>query len=65
MLTTPKSFDCVEMKRQAQENLHAEYDSRKNEFPSFYAFLDVKSRERTERQEFWAKVAETQPQGKK
>jgi hypothetical protein len=37
----PKTFDCVEMKRQAQENLQAEWEARKQDFPSYGAFLDA------------------------
>jgi len=29
MLTKTKTFDCVEMKHQAQQKLHVEYDARK------------------------------------
>jgi hypothetical protein len=41
MTTKPKSFDCVEMKRQAQEKLLAEWEHRKCEFPTYGAFLDA------------------------
>ena len=34
-----KTFDCVEMKRQAQAKLMAEYDVRKNEFSSYAEFI--------------------------
>jgi hypothetical protein len=57
MLTkVEKTFDCVEMKRKAQEELHAEYEARKNEFPSYFAFLEAQSRESAWQREFWAKV---------
>jgi hypothetical protein len=36
-----KKFDCVEMKRRAQERLLAEYEVRKHEFSSFGAFLNA------------------------
>ena len=34
-----KTFDCVEMKRQAQAKLMAEYEDRKNEFSSYAEFI--------------------------
>lgn len=36
-----KTFDCVEMKRRAQEKLLAEYEARRDEFPSLSAFLNA------------------------
>jgi hypothetical protein len=43
MTTKTKSFDCVEMKRLAQEQLRAEYESRKNDFASYADFLNAKA----------------------
>ena len=51
-----KTFDCVEMKQKAQEELHVEYETRKSEFPTYFAFLEAKSRESAWQREFWAKV---------
>lgn len=51
-----KSFDCVEMKHEAQRKLRAEYESRKTEFSSYFEFLDAKANESTWQREFWAKV---------
>lgn len=51
-----KPFDCVEMKHKAQRKLRAEYESRKNEFASYFAFLDAKARESDWQREFWAKL---------
>ena len=45
MTMMPKNFDCVEMKRQAQEKLLAEWEQRKHEFPSYGAFLDASVQE--------------------
>ncbi len=45
MATRTKTFDCVEMKRQAQKKLRDEYESRKAEFDSYYDFLDAKAEE--------------------
>jgi hypothetical protein len=52
-----KAFDCVEMKRKAQEDLHAEYEAHRNEFPSYFAFLEAKTGASAWQKEFWAKVA--------
>jgi hypothetical protein len=52
-----KTFDCVEMKHKAQQELHAEYEARRNEFSSYFVFLEAKSRESVWQREFWAKVA--------
>jgi hypothetical protein len=60
MLTKNKSFDCVEMKRKAQDKLHAEYESRKDEFSSYYAFLEGRAKESPWQQEFWRRVANAQ-----
>ena len=59
-----KTFDCVEMKRKAQESLHAEYNARKNEFPSYFAFLEAKSHESSWQREFWGKVADARVKAK-
>jgi hypothetical protein len=45
MATKVKKFDCVEMKRRAQEQLAAEWELRKHEFPSYGAFLEAGIRE--------------------
>ena len=39
-----KSFDCVEMKRRAQQKLMAEYEARKKEFASYVDFINARSR---------------------
>ncbi len=36
---THKTFDCVEFKRLAQEQLRAKYETRKAEFDSYAEFL--------------------------
>ena len=43
--TTLKGFDCVEMKRRAQRELAAEYESRKGEFSSYWDFIRKTARE--------------------
>ncbi len=45
MAKESEGFDCVEFKRQAQERIEAEYQARKDEFPSYPAFLEAKTRE--------------------
>ncbi len=45
MATKTKTFDCVEMKNRIQAERIAEYESRKDEFPSFLDFVRAKSRE--------------------
>ena len=45
MAIPKKTFDCVTMKRLAQERIRAEYEARKGEFSSFVDFLRAKSRE--------------------
>ena len=39
MGTKTKTFDCVEMKDRIQAKLLAEYEARKDEFPSYMAFI--------------------------
>jgi hypothetical protein len=43
MPTKTKTFDCVEMKRCAQEQLRRDYESRKREFDSYVDFLNAKA----------------------
>jgi len=40
-----KPFACVKMKHEAQRKFREEYDARKAEFDSYFAFLETKSRE--------------------
>lgn len=40
MATKTKTFDCVQMKREAQKMLMAEYEVRKSEFSSFADFIN-------------------------
>ena len=55
MATKTKTFDCVEMKRQAQARLRAEYEARKGEFSSVVDFLNAKARATTTRKALSAK----------
>lgn len=45
MVTKTKTFDCVEMKRLCQRKLQEEYEARKDEFASYYDFLETKANE--------------------
>ena len=56
MRSRAKTFDCVEMKHNAQKKLRAEYERRKEEFASFFEFLDAKAAESQWQQDFWANV---------
>ena len=63
MLMNPKkSFDCVEMKHMAQKELHAEYEARKSEFSSYFAFLEAQAAESPWQRAFWAKVGASRSQ---
>jgi hypothetical protein len=42
-LEAEDKFDCVEMKRRAQELLRQEYESHIQEFPSYVDFLNAKA----------------------
>ena len=50
-----KTFDCVEMKRQAQEELLAEFERRREEFATLTEFLDAKLNESERGAAIWAK----------
>jgi hypothetical protein len=45
MQTKAKTFDCVEMKRQAQAAILAEWERRKTEFSSFGEYVETAARE--------------------
>ena len=53
---TKTKFDCVEMKHKAQQKLQTEYEVRKDEFSSYFAFLEAKADESEWQREFWAKI---------
>lgn len=52
-----KRFDCVEMKRKAQEALRAEFESRKDEFESYFDFLEWKADQSTVAKKVRQKIA--------
>ena len=45
MATKTKTFACVEMKNRIQAELLAEYEARKDEFPSYAAFIKAGAEE--------------------
>ena len=51
-----KTFDCVEMKHAAQQKLRAEFESRRDEFPTYFAFLKAKATESKWQREFWRRI---------
>lgn len=55
MATKPKTFDCVEMKRRAQEEIMAEYEARRGEFASYSEFLEATIRESPWASAVWKK----------
>jgi hypothetical protein len=57
MATKPeKKFDCVKMKRQAQEKILAEGELRKGEFPSYGDFLEAGTQESDWSRRIWEKA---------
>ncbi|HUU58136.1 MAG TPA: hypothetical protein VMZ50_01220 [Phycisphaerae bacterium] len=59
-----KTFDCVEMKRKAQERLLAEYEARKEEFSSFAEFIHVTADESEWVRSIRAKIRRARPTGR-
>jgi len=59
MATKTKTFDCVEMKRRAQEQIRAEFEARKAEFRSFGDFIRVKAEESEPAKAIREKIART------
>ena len=51
-----KTFDCVGMKRRAQEKIQAEWDRRKGEFSSYGEFLEAGLRESEWGRRVWRKL---------
>ena len=56
MATKSKTFDCVEMKRKAQEALLGEFASRRAEFTTLTDFLNAKVAESDWASAIWAKL---------
>ncbi len=60
MTSKTKAFDCVQMKRKAQERLHREYEERKAEFNSYADFINKKAEESPLWKKVRAKIARAQ-----
>jgi hypothetical protein len=58
MTTKSKTFDCVESKRNSQEVLEKEFETRRREFTSFSDFLNAKTMESTNTSEIWKRFNE-------
>ena len=56
MATKAKTFDCVEMKRQAQAAILAEWERRRNEFFSYGEFVEASIRDSEWARRMWAKT---------
>jgi hypothetical protein len=56
MATKANAFDCVEMKRQAQETILAEWERRQDEFSSYGAFLEAGIRDSEWEQRAWERA---------
>ncbi len=56
MAAKSKTFDCVEMKRKAQEVLLGEFASRRAEFTTLTDFLNAKVAESDWASAIWAKL---------
>ena len=54
-----KTFDCVQMKRDAQRKLLAEYESRKEEFDSYTDFLIARVHEDPWSRKAWERIKGT------
>ena len=56
MTTKAKTFDCVEMKRKAQESIMAEWEARKREFSSYEEFLEASLKESDWGRRIWQRL---------
>ena len=61
MATKTKTFDCVQMKRDAERRLREEYESRKAEFRSYDDFLQAKADESSIAADVRARIAAGSP----
>lgn len=58
MATKTKTFDCVEMKRKAQEEIMAQWSKRKHEFSSYGEFLETEIKESQWGRRIWKKLSQ-------
>ena len=56
MTPKTKTFDCVEMKNRIQKKLMEEYEARKDEFPSYAAFIRAAVQENEWCRKQWEKI---------
>ena len=56
MAARTKAFDCMEMKRKAQERIRAEWERRKGEFSSYGEFLEASLKESEWGRRVWDKL---------
>jgi hypothetical protein len=61
MGTKAKTFDCLEMKRCAQEKLRAEYEARREEYASYSEFLAATINEDPWQQQLWQRISARPP----
>lgn len=61
MAAKHKAFDCVEMKREAQEKIMAEWEARKHEFSSYGEFLEAGIQESDWGRRMWEKIRHKKP----
>ena len=63
MAAKTKRFDCVEMKRRAQERIRAEWERRKGAFSSYGEFLETSLNESEWGREIWRKFGSRKSRG--
>lgn len=51
-----KTFDCVEMKRRAQDQLLAEFEKQKERFSSYRQFLDFQAKQSAWQSRLWKEI---------
>ncbi len=56
MAARTKAFDCMEMKRKAQERIRAEWERRKGEFSSYGEFLEAGLKQSEWGRRMWDKL---------
>jgi len=56
MATKQKTFDCVEMKRQAQEDILADWELHKNEYSSYSDYLEASLQESEWTRKTWERL---------
>ncbi len=57
MGTKTRTFDCVEMKYEAQRRLRAEYEARRSDFASYVDFINRTIDEDPWARRLWARIS--------